>query len=100
MKLRTNVVSIRADASELLEDKAEEFAKGLLRVSIRADASELLEGTSVTLKVGDFMFQFALMRVSSAGATVRGAKWMAKTVSIRADASELRGVCLNQKSSG
>ncbi len=42
------VVSIRADASELLEASECGVQEGQKGVSIRADASELLEGLSST----------------------------------------------------
>ncbi len=61
-------VSIRADASELLEASWSSQCCCARVVSIRADASELLEESRIialrdSLKTTEF--QFALMRVSS-----------------------------------
>ena len=59
-------------------------------VSIRADASELLEvGLSDNVTYFVEQFQFALMRVSSSRVALLSAQPAAAGVSIRADASEL-----------
>ena len=60
-------------------------------VSIRADASEFLEVRQGNQRRTIGKFQFALMRVSSAGKAMGGKIKAETTVSIRADASELRG---------
>ena len=88
------------------------FCDFLKKVSIRADASELLEALTNSRKSRRSSFQFALMRVNSAGLQVMEAyfnrrefqfalmrvnslRWdilslvTKTTVSIRADASEL-----------
>ncbi len=85
------IVSIRADASELLE-VAENAAATLTKgVSIRADASELLEvvSWSFTGVLAAAGFQFALMRVSSSRQAFGEFCLLDNTVSIRADASDL-----------
>ena len=50
LPLHERMVSIRADASELLEVYSYVSRRSVTRVSIRADASELLEGKPQTLK--------------------------------------------------
>ena len=62
-------VSIRADASELLEAPELYIVMNKFAVSIRADASELLEGMAdKRANYSAFTFQFALMRVISSRA--------------------------------
>ncbi len=58
-------VSIRADASELLEDTFAGPMRKQRFVSIRADTSELLKALLLDSPPGSSRFQFALMRVSS-----------------------------------
>ena len=58
-------------------------------VSIRADASELLEERSGKNVKEKMEFQFALMRVNSAGTAEAHPEYEVRQVSIRADASEL-----------